>query len=556
MRTKITALLLVASMGWMGCQCGKPSVRSVETELAADVESLDFGDVTVATKATQTVTLSNPGAAAIHLLSLRLEDGADPSLTFVAPEDTLPAGGSLAIPVTFAPTEEGAVASVLHVVTDATTHPTVDVALTGRGVASYVLTIQPSEIDFGDVLIHTQKTVHLTIKNDGSKAFRLDGVSLGTDDASSQFAFTLPAQTSIPPQGGVADVEVRYQPSKAATPMAPLTIDPTGAVALRVPLKGRCEPKIVVSPPAITFGTVDPTAKKLVALNLRNEGYAPLELSAALSAATDPDFALEENFTVLPHFDATLQPTPPGMAEQPNSTTSVLVTFKPATPSAVFGGEVVVTSDDPVNPVVVVPLGGQSGALPPCTISLTATVPGELTMTADDAFEVAMGGAVVGTSNNWYTAQSLPVTLNRHPAVKNVIAISAENLQNTGGWDRGVIASLDFDVDGGRRVVTDSSWKLLATTGGVPDGGSLADGGWADPALDDTTWPAPFLEGPHGMAPWGPILGDAGVGAEWLWSTTSNVPANQKVVDDTVIVRRTFYIGMDGTVLDHPGTCP
>jgi hypothetical protein len=165
--------------------------------------------------------------------------------------------------------------------------------------------------------------------------------------------------------------------------------------------------------------------------------------------------------------------------------------------------------------------------------------------TADDELELRVNDQVVGANSDWTQAQQYSVTIHRDPGERNVIAIQGTNLQNTGGRDRGVLLDMRFTTEAGpQTIVTDTKWRLATS---VPPN-------WTSTTFDDSNWKSAVSEGAYPEAPWGTVLGTSST-AEWLWSYDSNQPANAKVVNETIYLRRDFYIDASGHVTDAPSVC-
>src|SRR5205823_4210808 len=136
------------------------------------------------------------------------------------------------------------------------------------------------------------------------------------------------------------------------------------------------------------------------------------------------------------------------------------------------------------------------------------------------------------------------IRLLRNPSRKNVIAVEGINTQQIDGPDRGVIVDLKVTGDAGTGgVLSDASWKLSTTFAPA----------WFDPSSSDIGWVAATEEGPHGMPPWGNVLGTSS--AKWIWWYDSNKPAAEKIAQETIYVRKTFYFDMTGAVVGSPSAC-
>ncbi len=182
----------------------------------------------------------------------------------------------------------------------------------------------------------------------------------------------------------------------------------------------------------------------------------------------------------------------------------------------------------------------------PCPIGNDATITATLKATTDDNYKLYVNGTLIDdVARVWSSPQTYSnIQLFRNPTRKNVIAIEGINTANQGGLDRGVIVDLSYTVDATlQSVLTDATWKV----------GTSLTAGWFDIAFAETGWVAATVEAAHGDGPWGAILGTST--ASWLWSYDSAAAA-AKPTNETIYLRKSFYIGLTGAPQDTPGTCP
>lgn len=179
-----------------------------------------------------------------------------------------------------------------------------------------------------------------------------------------------------------------------------------------------------------------------------------------------------------------------------------------------------------------VPDGGDAQAS--CAIPLDATVPGTLKISVDDSFELYVNGALVKKfAGLWSSPQTEAVTLFRHPSKKNVIAIEAANAQNAAGVDRMVVVDLAFDAGSGvEHVVSDATWTR--GPGGL-------ETNWFAVDFAEANWLAATVQGSHGDAPYGAVLGASN--AKYIWSYDSGaVDPSAKPSAETVWFRKSFSL--------------
>jgi len=98
-----------------------------------------------------------------------------------------------------------------------------------------------------------------------------------------------------------------------------------------------------------------------------------------------------------------------------------------------------------------------------------------------------------------------PVQVDLQPllaAGRNTLAVRAENFESQGANPAGLIGVFYVEFEQGPPLVvaTGPAWRSSAKE--LP--------GWADPALDDSSWQAVKVAAPYGFGPWGDFLGTGG----------------------------------------------
>ena len=126
-------------------------------------------------------------------------------------------------------------------------------------------------------------------------------------------------------------------------------------------------------------------------------------------------------------------------------------------------------------------------------------VAGEITLTADNAFEVFVNGVSVGSGSDWQLAQVIPQDL----GTGDVIAVAATDA----GGIAGFLAEMVWD---GGSAVSDGSWRVAAS----------APAGWETPGFDDSGWAAASTYGTYGVAPWNTWVAgfSTSSAAQWIWT--------------------------------------
>lgn len=133
MRSTVSPLLALLAPALYGCAPKEEDGPAV----AISTEVLDFGEVALGDAAEHTITLDNAGGGSVEVLSVSLIEG-EASVFDVTrdPVDSLGAGESLTVTVTFRPAEERVYDGRLQVRSDDPSNPNLYVTLTGTGSPS------------------------------------------------------------------------------------------------------------------------------------------------------------------------------------------------------------------------------------------------------------------------------------------------------------------------------------------------------------------------------------------------------------------------------------
>ena len=182
--------------------------------LAISATRLDFGIVQLTTAASETLTISNHGSAALVVdsVSVSTADFSAPSAGF-----TIGVGGSSRLPVTFAPRQEGAAAGVLEIHSNDPDQPALPIALAGSGVAPSLLAVAPDSL--GASLLSGERAGRsLVIRNVGGSDAHF---AIGTASAfASGLGATFSRATPATPSGSGVSPAVRGGRAQTAAALA------------------------------------------------------------------------------------------------------------------------------------------------------------------------------------------------------------------------------------------------------------------------------------------------------------------------------------------------
>src|SRR5437899_1904388 len=167
---------LVGTVSLLGCSGVSPQVQQMQ--LVISPSALSFGNVSLGSSSTQTVTLINSGAASVTV-SQASASGAGFSNNGLTPPLTLPPGQSSTLTVRFAPQAAGRATGSLSVVSNAPHSPS-PIALSGTGVTStFLLTASPTSLSFGNVTVGSNSAPQtVTLTNSGNSSVSISQINV------------------------------------------------------------------------------------------------------------------------------------------------------------------------------------------------------------------------------------------------------------------------------------------------------------------------------------------------------------------------------------------
>jgi hypothetical protein len=285
---------------------------------------LAFGNQTVnTTSATQTLTLSNAGTAALSISSIAIS-GANPA-DFAETNNcgsSLAAGASCAIQVSFTPASVASFSASVAITDNATGSPQ-SVSLTGTGTAVPVpvATLAPTSLAFSATTGTTSAAQTTTLTNSGNAALNIASIAIGgTNPADFSETNNCPASLAA---GASCTVSVKFAPASVASYTAALAVTDNASgsphtVALSGTGTAAPAPVAVLTPSSFSFGSiVTGSSSSPQSATLSNTGNAALSISGiSIGGSNASDFA-ETNTC--------------GSSLAPGATCTIAVTFTPAT---------------------------------------------------------------------------------------------------------------------------------------------------------------------------------------------------------------------------------
>jgi len=341
----VTALaMLLTITGLSSCAGYTSAAKASPTDpgtdagvLSPSATSLTFGSVAVGSTTTQSLTVTNTGTGTVTISQATLT-GAGFAVIGGNPSGAIAAGQSSTVQIQFAPTSEGAITGNLAIVSNASNSPlAISLAATGTQTG---LTISPSALSFGDVVVGQSGTQSVKLTNSGNSnltinlatvagtGFGISGLSLPTTLAGGQ-SLSFIAQFA-PPATGAATGSITFTDNAPGSPQT-LTMVGSGLAA---------NSNLTPNPGSVAFGNVVVGSNSQQTITLTNSANTSTTISAASSSGTA--------------FTVTGIVTP--MALAANQSASFTVQFAPTTTGSATGSILITSTAN--DPTVAIPLSG------------------------------------------------------------------------------------------------------------------------------------------------------------------------------------------------------
>lgn len=329
----------------------------LQPQITVGQNTLNFGSVTVFRNLDRQLSIQNTGNATLTINSL-ISSNLQYNIIGTTVPLSIAAGAQQVLTVRFAPGARGDQPATLSIKSNDPVRPQVDVPLTGKGVAP-VITATPGNLAFGNVATNQRASLSLMLKNVGD--LPLNVTSLTSSDP--QFAISAPAAGFGLPAGATTGLNVTFLPTSSGVKNALLTLASNDPITpqLTIALSGTGQaPVISTNVSSLAFGSVKLAQTQDLVLTVSNTGQLPLKISGL--SISNTAFFITQLFARPAN---SLQNLPLEVA--PGNFIDVTIRFRPGFNAASIGplsGILSISSNDPVRPVVSIPLGGTGlGAL-------------------------------------------------------------------------------------------------------------------------------------------------------------------------------------------------
>jgi hypothetical protein len=321
--------------------------------LTAAPANVSFGSVTVGSKQSRTVTLTNTGGSTATISQASVS-GTGYTLGAVTLPAQIASGQSLNLTVSWQPAAAGNASGNLSVTSDAT-NPSLSVPLSGAGVTAGALTASPSSVSFGNVTVGSNQSQSFSVTNSGGTAVSITAASA----SGAGFTLTSPALPLSLAAGQSANFTAKFTPATATSATGSATITSNASnPSLSVPLSGTgiAAGTLAASPSSLSFGSVTLGNSKPLSVTVTNTGGTSVTITQGITTGTGYSLG---GWTL-----------PITLAA--GQSTSATVTFAP-TAAGVVSGNMAVTSNasNPNLSIALSATGVTQGTISPNPASLT-----------------------------------------------------------------------------------------------------------------------------------------------------------------------------------------
>ena len=250
------------------------SGNGATSPLNATPSSVSFGDVAIGSSSTQTVTLINAGSHTIHITQATVT-GTGFTISGLSTPAILPAGQNTTFTVKFTAQSTGSATGSVSVVSTAVNSPTT-ISLAANG-ASSSLSVNPTSLSFGNVVVGTSSTQTVTLSNTGTSNAVVSQANV-TGAGFSISGLTLPLTLA---GGQNKPFSVSFAPTTAGSATGGVSIvNGTTGSATTLSLSGNGVSLLLgASPSSLNFGDVALGASGTLTITLSNTGTGSVTVS-------------------------------------------------------------------------------------------------------------------------------------------------------------------------------------------------------------------------------------------------------------------------------------
>jgi hypothetical protein len=385
------------------------STAATSPQLTVSAASLSFGNVTVGTATTQSLTLSSTGTAPVTVNST-LVSGSGFTIVGANLPVTLSPTQSVTLQVQFDPTAIGAASGRVTISSNSSNGTTTTVTLSGTSTAatSPQLTVSAASLSFGSVTVGTAATQSLTLSSTGTAPVTVNSAAIigtGFTIVGGNLPVTLSPTQSM-------TLQLQFDPTATGAEIGQVTISSnsstgsTVAVALSGAGIAAIVSQLTVSTASLSFGNMTVGTATTLPLTLTSTGTSPVTVNSATISGS--------GFTIVAQsFPVTLSP---------RQSVTLQVQFEPTTTGAA-GGQITISSNSATGGTQSVILSGTGNAANPNltisnasvsfgSIAINTATTKSLTLTSTGTTPVTVNSAAITGAGFTIVGGSFPVTLN------------------------------------------------------------------------------------------------------------------------------------------------
>jgi hypothetical protein len=245
-------------------------------QLTPSTTSLSFGSLALNASATQSVTLTNTGNAAVSISQVNVA-GSGFTLNGSAPLVTLSVGQAASFSVTFTPTVAGNATGSASVVSTAANSP-LSISLSGVGVQPQI-SVVPGSVSFGTVTVGQTNSQTITLSNPGSANLNVTQFA----GPGTGFGLTGLAMPLTLAPGKSTTFTLSFTPTSGTSSSSSLTLVSNAPNSpTTIPLSGTgLSPVLQLTPSttSLSFGSETLNASATQSVTLTNTGNAAVSIS-------------------------------------------------------------------------------------------------------------------------------------------------------------------------------------------------------------------------------------------------------------------------------------
>ena len=305
----------------------------------------NFGTICPSQSPTTLLQLFNVGASALTITNIqRISGSTDFTITGPSFPTTIAAGEEVDWTIKLAVTSSSTnpESATFAIDSNDSVNPTQDVTYTATVGAPNGSTVIAGGGNYGNVCLGSFADLNLTINNSGTCNLLVSGMVSSDPD------FLTPSTLSYPltvHSGGSITAPVRFEPLSLGTFSGIVTADSTNNPGgnMSVNVSGVAPPGHITWSGAGTFGNICANTNAQQTITIGNTGLCNLHVTSATINCSN--FTIEGN-----PFPATLSP---------DSSLPLTIAFTPTSLGA-KSCNLTIDSDDPINPILVIPLTGNT----------------------------------------------------------------------------------------------------------------------------------------------------------------------------------------------------